>query len=328
MEQPWNRVRGATPEVLEPQMDTGDARFEAARLIKNWDLWLATLAAGLCALLWLPLEDVNQFPRSIAYWFLLAGWLSFCVSVVIGALQAATLPAVFERLAVAHYERIRIDYRSAFGRLAVLHRIPLQHAFFVLGVVSTMFFVLARPPSGQANMVRSVFTPIRIRCGGDAFTDPVLHVAWTADRDFSGGRTFKTANPVSNVASPAQGPLYQSQRYGSFRYEFVVPNGTYIVNLKFAEIWYAERAKRLFDVAINGETVLRNFDIVAEAGGPNIAVDRSFTVGPTTLITIDWKSRVDNAQVNAIEILERPAPAAVLDRTISRAVARDHTRDE
>jgi hypothetical protein len=321
MEQPWKILGGANPDVLEPPAATGNPKFEAARLIRNWNLWLATLAASLCALLWRPLEAANQYPRPIEYWFLLAGWIAFGLSIIIGITLMATLPAVFERLAVAHYERMRIDHRSGYGRLAFLHRIPLQHAFFVLGVLSTMIFVVARPPSGPLNLVRSVFIPIRVRCGGDAFTDPAHRQVWTADHDFTGGSSFKTANPVSNIASPAQGPLYQSQRYGAFRYEFAVPNGTYLVNLKFAEIWYAEPGKRLFDVVINGETTLHNFDILAQAGGPNIAVDRSFIVGPTTLITIDWKPRVDNAEVNAIEILEEPAGAESGD-TAPRAQSR------
>jgi hypothetical protein len=306
MEQPWNTVRDAIPDVLEGHMDPGDAKFETAKLVRNWNLWLITVAAAICALLWQPLQTANHFPRPAEYWFLLLGWMSFCFAILIAMLLVATLPAIIERLAAAHYERIRVSHRSLYGRLAFLHRVPLQHAFFVLGVVSTMLFVAARPPAGQANMVRAAFTPIRIRCGGPAFTDAVLHQVWTADRNFSGGSTFKTPNAVT-VSSPGEGGLYQSQRYGSFRYDFPVPYGTYVLNLKFAEIWYTEPEKRIFDVIVNGETVLPNFDIIAQAGGPNIAVDRSFIVGPTTLITIEWKPRVDNAEVNAIEILEQPA---------------------
>jgi len=53
---------------------------------------------------------------------------------------------------------------------------------------------------------------------------------------------------------------------------------------------------------INGATVLTSFDIVAAAGGPLIAIDKSFTVGPTSTITIQFTSVVDNALVNAIQI--------------------------
>jgi hypothetical protein len=41
---------------------------------------------------------------------------------------------------------------------------------------------------------------------------------------------------------------------------------------------------------------------VAAAGGPMVAIDRSFTVGPTSSITIQFTTVVDNAKVDAIQI--------------------------
>jgi len=90
--------------------------------------------------------------------------------------------------------------------------------------------------------------------------------------------------------------------YGNFQYQFSVPNGMYTVNLKFAEIFWTNTGQRVFDVLINGQTVLSRFDIVAAAGAAFTAVDKSFTVGPATQITIQFVTDVDNASVNAIEI--------------------------
>ncbi len=76
--------------------------------------------------------------------------------------------------------------------------------------------------------------------------------------------------------------IYQSEHYakGPFQYQFDVPNGTYTVNLKFAEIYFTSgghRIFRIFDVALNRQTVLSNFD-PARAGGAFTAVDRAFEV--------------------------------------------------
>ena len=146
------------------------------------------------------------------------------------------------------------------------------------------------------------FTPIRVDAGGGPFTDPATGNVWSADRGFTGGATYATSARITDTANPSQSPLYQTVRYGNFTHQFTVPNGTYTVTLKFAEVYWSSTGSRVFNVAINGTTVLSSFDIVAAAGGPLIAIDKSFTVGPTSTITIQFTTLVDNALVNAIQI--------------------------
>ena len=145
-------------------------------------------------------------------------------------------------------------------------------------------------------------TAIHVNSGGGAFTDPATGIVWSADAGFSGGNVFSPAVVVTDTANPSQAPLYQTERYGDFSYTFPVLNGTYTVTLKFAELFWSSPGQRVFNVAINGQTVLSNFDIVAAAGGPFIAIDRSFTVGPTTSITIQFTHGIDMAKVDAIQI--------------------------
>jgi hypothetical protein len=84
-----------------------------------------------------------------------------------------------------------------------------------------------------------------------------------------------------------------------------VANGKYTVNLKFAELYFGSAGQRVFNIAINGQTVASNFDIVAAAGGSAKAVDRLFQVDVTGgRITIQMTSTVDDPAVNAIEILK------------------------
>src|SRR5205085_12255496 len=92
---------------------------------------------------------------------------------------------------------------------------------------------------------------------------------------------------------------------GDFQYNFNVPNGTYIVNLKFAEIFMSTAGQRVFSVAINGNTVLQNFDIIAQTGAPFTALDKSFPVAVNSgIITIQFTSVVNYAKVSAIEIIQ------------------------
>jgi hypothetical protein len=50
------------------------------------------------------------------------------------------------------------------------------------------------------------------------------------------------------------------------------------VTLKFAETQFTNVGDRVFSLSINDDTVLTDFDIVARAGGPNRAVDQTFTI--------------------------------------------------
>jgi hypothetical protein len=121
----------------------------------------------------------------------------------------------------------------------------------------------------------NTFAPIRVNAGGPSYTDGQGQL-WAADIAFSGGSTWGTTNQISKTTNPA---LYQTCRYGdTFSYQFPVPNGTYTVNLKFAEVSMTASGQRLFNVAINGAPVLTNFDVFAQAGGAFIALDRAFPV--------------------------------------------------
>jgi hypothetical protein len=51
----------------------------------------------------------------------------------------------------------------------------------------------------------------------------------------------------------------------------------YTVRLHFAEPDGAEPGQRVFDVSLQGEPVLRAFDIAAAAGSPDSAVVKEFT---------------------------------------------------
>ncbi len=130
----------------------------------------------------------------------------------------------------------------------------------------------------------------RVNCGGPAYRDGQGQT-WAADqprtgsgtwgseswtREFSGLHPFfasqrRTFDPI---AGTADGPLFQDFRYGreQLRYAFPVPDGEYLVELYFAEPWLGTGGGldctgwRLFDVAVNGQPVLKDLDIWREAG--------------------------------------------------------------
>lgn len=132
---------------------------------------------------------------------------------------------------------------------------------------------------------------------------------FSADADFSGGSTASSGNSISTsgTSNPAPQAVYQSNRYGNFSYAVpnLTPNASYTVRLHFAETYWTATGQRTFNVSINGQQVLTNFDIVATAGGANKALVEQFssTANASGTITIQFTTVKDNAQVNGIEVL-------------------------
>jgi hypothetical protein len=144
--------------------------------------------------------------------------------------------------------------------------------------------------------------PIRVAAGSEGLTDAAGRL-WSADQSYRGGKTHSTTNSVAGTDTPR---LYQSERFeeGPLAYRFCVANGTYQVTLKFAEIWFTEPGRRVFDIAINGTRVLGHFDPLAQAGGPNRAVDRRFPVVVNNgRLSIEFLPVVSNPKISAIEIV-------------------------
>jgi hypothetical protein len=136
--------------------------------------------------------------------------------------------------------------------------------------------------------------------GGGQFTD-VSGVDWAPDSDFTGGAAETVTAAIPNSAPE----LYQTARIGEFSYKLAVPDGRYSVILKFAEIVHATPGRRKFNVSINGDRVLSDFDVFAAAGGALITIDRSFAVTVTNgSIDLDFNGGpIDLPLLNGIEII-------------------------
>ena len=118
------------------------------------------------------------------------------------------------------------------------------------------------------------------------------------------GNSYKTSNPIQ---SESDAEIYQTERWNDYlAYAIPVENGrTYKVTLKFAEIYFNSGGSRIFDVNIDGQLFLDNYDVFSQAGGENIAVDTSgiFTAS-SNRIRIELSASRDNAAIKGIEISE------------------------
>jgi beta-glucanase (GH16 family) len=173
---------------------------------------------------------------------------------------------------------------------------------------------LVNPPTPTPTFTPVVSSSWRVVAGGPAHTDCNSN-NWAADENFSGGTAATTSNTITNsLPCSSDQALYQDQRYGaSFNYSFNVPAGSYQVTLKFAETYSGDFAKgdRVFNVAINGATVLSNLDVYGTVGA-NTALDEVINnIAPSGgLITIQFtgtSSADTNADISAIQIISQPA---------------------
>ncbi len=136
--------------------------------------------------------------------------------------------------------------------------------------------------------------------GGDLY--PLV-----ADTDFTGGLTASCGCPISpHSANAIPQFAYTTNRYGDFHYTVpgLTPGAAYTVRLYFAETYWTQVGQRIFNVSINGSTVLNNFDIVAQAGSYLTGIERDFTAiaDNTGQVIMTFTTVKDNAQVNAIVV--------------------------
>jgi hypothetical protein len=112
-------------------------------------------------------------------------------------------------------------------------------------------------------------TIFRVNCGGPAYTD-TKGQTWQADTGFTGGEAESTTAGIAGTSDPI---IFQTVRWNPLNYSFRATPGAYTVNLLFAEVnTRISRRGRIFNVKMQGATVLQNFDTFAASGGQNKAV--------------------------------------------------------
>ena len=146
----------------------------------------------------------------------------------------------------------------------------------------------------------------RINSGGVKLT--YNEEDWGSDQYASGGIVYTTNVSIAGTLNDA---IYQSERYGNFSYNIPLPNGSYDLNLHFAELYFGVKTtggtgKRVFNVNVEGgQAQLQGYDIIAEAGGHAKAIVERFNgvnVSDGNL-TIAFSSLINYAKISAIEII-------------------------
>ena len=180
----------------------------------------------------------------------------------------------------------------------------------------------------------------RINCGGSEYKDENGNT-WLADKGFAASWTKDFPEVPINFASQRRSfspikntkdwKLFQTFRYGKDKltYEFPLPDGEYLVELYFTEPWLGiggginAKGMRLFDVAINGKTVINDLDIWSETG-TNTALKKTVKakISAGKMIISFPESKSGQAVISAIAIAStktgiKPAAASSLISNLS-----------
>ncbi len=171
---------------------------------------------------------------------------------------------------------------------------------------------------------------VRVNAGDAAYVDTAGNV-WQADQayvagswGYLGGQSYVVARAIGSTEDDV---LYQSERFNLTGYRFTVPNGRYQVSLRFAELYHTSVGRRVFDVKLEGQTVLWDLDVFKLAGGRDIALDYTFAVDVSDgQLTLDFVAKKDAPKINAIEVVSLFAGEATATTTPSRTATATHTR--
>jgi hypothetical protein len=151
--------------------------------------------------------------------------------------------------------------------------------------------------------------PIRITTANHDVRDSAGRI-WQADRYYSGGLT-RVHHPA---LESGERELFASSRFGHFTYTIPVAlDGAYTLRLLFSEQHFgpgrpggAGVGRRVFHVFCNGEALLRDFDLLAEAPPlrPITKVFRRLKPSAQSKLVLQFVPVRNYATVNAIEVLD------------------------
>ena len=153
-------------------------------------------------------------------------------------------------------------------------------------------------------------TEIRVNAGGSEVVDS-LGRTWAADYGFNNtGIAAGIANAIGGKESANDAYLYQTERttnwdLSTISYSYDVPNGNYHVILHFADTYFWLNGQRVFNVLIEGQSLLNNLDIISEVSYNAPLVERFDVLVSDGTINIDFIPVSEIPVINAIEIIAK-----------------------
>lgn len=164
-------------------------------------------------------------------------------------------------------------------------------------------------PRALAIYLERTYTwPYKINCGGPAAIGYLAdgEFGWGAEHGFLDGQS--SAYPSNlQINGTDEDEIYRAEKYGMATYRVRVPSGRYKVKLMFAENYYTQAGKRVFDVFVEATKMVSQLDIYAQAGLNTALVKEVTNVAVNDgVLDIHFVSYVDYPLINGIVIEPEP----------------------
>jgi hypothetical protein len=153
-----------------------------------------------------------------------------------------------------------------------------------------------------------------VEYNGDVFTD--MDGKWVDSQTY----TFENKNSSKEE-------LFTTERNGlNINYKIPLPNGEYLVRTHHNELWFgqdgpdAKIGRRVFDININGETKVKDFDIFKESNNNPTTLTFEDIIITDGILNLNLKASNNRASISGLsiipinkEIIEESAINALLD---------------
>jgi len=165
---------------------------------------------------------------------------------------------------------------------------------------------------------RAIYSDYRVNSGEESSSkQDGSGNTWGVDREwvrfylgYVDGHARSTTEPIGNAGNEYDQAIYQTQREGLSAYHFWLSDGVFEgqleVELRFAELTATGPGERVFDVRIEGETVISDLDVYAVAGGRLVAYERTFLVDldddDEMSLDIEFVAKVGEPVLNAVRV--------------------------
>jgi len=238
---------------------------------------------------------------------------------------AVTPPANCTISSYSVYESTTSGFTPSASNLVASGLTTTSYSSTGLSASTTYYYVVeavdadgSSPASAQASAETSAASSgtsiVSINAGGPGESNSGGgDNSFVADEDYNTGTTtYSVTNtitiPASVATTAAPAAVYQSARQGTVTYTIpgLTVGTSYTVRLHFAELYFSAAGDRMFDVAINGTSVLTNFDIYATAKANYTAVVEQFTATANSsgdIVIAFTNGTIDQPMINGVEVL-------------------------
>jgi hypothetical protein len=188
---------------------------------------------------------------------------------------------------------------------------------YIFIIVITSSIILIKAEMTADNVL------LAINCGGESYRDS-KDIYYLEDSYVEGGQSsdFGSQFEIKNTHDQI---VYQTERWSEndFTYSLPVPEGKYVLVLKFSEVYFNSANEKVFDINIGNRVIVKSLDIYSKVGKSTAfdefiefeiknskayingkIADNGYDSSSNTLKVVFKKAERDNPKINGIIVVK------------------------